>query len=639
MNNCFNNLMCKKLKSIQTAFIFLFFISNTVFAQVTKKVIHTDVLVVGGSASGIAAGIQAARMGVNTLIVEPTTWLGGMITSAGVSAFDGNHLMPAGLFGEFRNQLYKVYGGPKQVETGWVSNTLFEPHIGDSIFKALAAKEKKLQIQYQYSFKEVIVNGLTIIGAKFISNINPTELWVYAKRTIDATELGDVMASAKIPYSLGMESYKETGENVHVPATNDIIQDITYVAILKDFGTPQPLIEKPANYDAKEFDASNSDFYFDTTRKKPGVNARKMLDYGKMPNEKYMLNWPIYGNDIFLNVIEQDPITREKLLEKAKQQTLRFVYFIQKDLGYKNYALAVDEFPTKDKLALHPYYRESRRLKGVVRMKVQNIATPFDTESPLYRTGIAVGDYAIDHHHKKNSNAPQHLDFYPVPSFNIALGTLLPPKHKNIIIAEKSISVSNVVNGTTRLQPCVLQIGQAAGMLAALSVLHNRAPIDVPVRLVQEKLLAGGSYIMPYVDLEKTDMHFVAAQKLGATGLLKGKGVPMGWANKTYFNPNDSVASSSFLEVWLKKFPNDKIATHEKMTIKEALYFASKLTKNNQMQQTAMAKNKWNSWGFTQFDLDRPIHRIELAALLNEVNVFNYFSVDLKGNFITSASK
>lgn len=633
MNSIYKKLLRIKLKPIQLVCVFLLSISNPMHAQVNKKVIYTDVLVVGGSASGVAAGIQSARMGVSTLIVEPTTWLGGMITAAGVAAFDGNHLMPAGLFGEFRNQLYQVYGGPKQVETGWVSNTLFEPHVGDSIFKALASKEKKLQIHYNFSFKEVLLKGNTILGAKFISKKNNTELFVYAKRTIDATELGDVMAAAKIPYHLGMESYKETGENVHVPATNDIIQDITYVAILKDFGTPQPLIERPAHYDSTEFDASNSDFYFDTTRKKPGVNARKMLDYGKLPNEKYMLNWPIFGNDIYLNLVEQDEATREKLLEQAKQQTLRFVYFIQKELGFKNYGLAIDEFPTKDKLALHPYYRESRRLKGVVRMKVQNIATPFDTELPLYRTGIAVGDYAIDHHHKKNSNAPQHLDFYPVPSFNIPLGSLIPPQHKNIIIAEKSISVSNVVNGTTRLQPCVLQIGQAAGMLAALSVIHHLAPIDVSVRNVQENLLNAGSYIMPYVDIQKTDKHFVAAQKLGATGLIKGKGVPMGWANKTYFNPNDSVSTTSFLEVWLKKFPTDQKVTHENMTIREALYFASQLTKNNFNQQKENIKNKWQAWGFANFDLERPIHRIELAALLNEANVFNKFSVDLKGNF------
>lgn len=38
--------------------------------------LQTDVLVIGGTASGISAGIQSARLGVNTLVVEVTPWLG-----------------------------------------------------------------------------------------------------------------------------------------------------------------------------------------------------------------------------------------------------------------------------------------------------------------------------------------------------------------------------------------------------------------------------------------------------------------------------------------------------------------------------------------------------------------------------------
>lgn len=56
-----------------------------------------DVLVIGGSVSGISSGIQAARMGVNTLVVEESEWLGGMLTAAGVSAVDGNYQLPAGI--------------------------------------------------------------------------------------------------------------------------------------------------------------------------------------------------------------------------------------------------------------------------------------------------------------------------------------------------------------------------------------------------------------------------------------------------------------------------------------------------------------------------------------------------------------
>jgi hypothetical protein len=137
-------------------FLLLFSITgNALFAQLNFK---TDVLVIGGGASGVSAGLQAGRLGVKTIITEPTIWLGGMITSAGVAAFDGNHNMPSGIFGEFRTQLYKVYGGPEKVATGWVSMTQFEPHVGDSIFKKLVASVPTIQVLFNYQFLKTINN-------------------------------------------------------------------------------------------------------------------------------------------------------------------------------------------------------------------------------------------------------------------------------------------------------------------------------------------------------------------------------------------------------------------------------------------------------------------------------------------------
>jgi len=601
------------------------------WSQEISQIQETEVLVIGGTASGICAGLQSARMGVKTLIAESTPWLGGMLTAAGVSAFDGNDAMPAGIFGEFRENLFKHYGGSKKVSTGWVSNTLFEPHIGDSIFKAMARAEKKLLVRFNYDFIKVYKKADTITGMLFYDKINQKNILIKAMRYIDATELGDVLAAANIPYDIGMESNDLTNEQVNMYGASDIVQDITYVAILKDYGNPQPLIDRPKNYDSLEFDGSNSSFYKDTTRIKPSVDALKMLNYGKLPGNKYMLNWPIYGNDIYLNVIEKTPKERDELLEVAKQQTLRFVYFIQKDLGFTNFNLANDEFDTKDKLAYYPYYRESRRVKGLTRMLVQHISTPFETKYALYRTGIAVGDYPIDHHHKKNIKAPQHLEFFPVPSFNIPLGSLIPKEVNNLIIAEKSISVSNVVNGTTRLQPCVMQIGQAAGLLAAQSINEGVAPKNVSIRDLQNNLLEANGYIMPYKDVKQNSTHFKAVQKIGATGLLRGVGIPSGWSNATYFYPNNNVSLKEFLKTWeLKyKYPNSLI--EHAMTIMECAYFASVISNIHLNEIKDDFSSKWLKLNLSNLNFERPITRLELAAILNEYEVFNKFNVDIFG--------
>jgi hypothetical protein len=631
----------KLLKNFIIYFFSLLLVIETQ-AQTTYK---TDVLVIGASASGIAAGIQSARMGVNTIITEPTTWLGGMITAAGVSAFDGNHSLPSGLFGEFREALHKVYGGPSKVSTGWVSNTLFEPHVGDSIFKSMVLQTKGLTVKYQFKFLRVLKNNDTITGAVFVDEPTNQHITIYARQVIDATELGDVLANAGVPYSLGMEASAATGEDVHVSETNDIVQDITYVAILKDYGVGvDKTIAKPKNYDPSEFDGACTDYYFNTANPKPNVDAIKMLNYGKLPNQKYMINWPNRGNDIYLNVVEMDEANRQSELVKAKEQTLRFIYFIQHQLGFKNLGLADDEFPTPDKLPLIPYHRESRRVKGLVRFDVRHIAKPFDAPSPLYRTGIAVGDYPIDHHHKKNIKAPQHLDFYPVPSFNIPLGSLIPQHLSGLIIAEKSISVSNVVNGTTRLQAIALLIGQAAGTLAALSVQQNLDAQEISVRKVQLGLLNSNAYIMPYYDVSLSHNHFIAAQKIGATGILKGEGVPFSWANRTLFHP-DSLVNRLALIKDLADFYMLPSANKTHLTLLEAIDIIIEIAKKNNLQLkqstwnfnnkkmlSDQIQNAWKQWKFGSFKTDMALTRIQFAQLFDAtINPFELQQIDHNG--------
>ncbi len=612
-----------------------------------QRVLRTGVLVIGGGTGGTAAGIQAARMGVSTVIAEPTPWLGGMITAAGVSAFDGNHNMPSGIFAAFREQVYKLYGGPAKVATGWVSNTLFEPHAGDSIFKGMAAAEKKLTVLYQWHFVKVIKKGNTITGAIF-ENDKKEKLQVLSTVTIDATDLGDVMADAGIPFDVGMEASSSTGENVQVPESNDIIQDLTYVAILKDYGRgTDNTIAKPANYDPMEFDGCCNEFCSVPAKLTSDVTAQKMLDYGKLPNGKYMINWPGKGNDMYLNSIALTYQQRQEAYQKAKAKTMRFVYFLQKQFGFKNLALANDEFPTADKLPFVPYHREGRRLKGIVRFKIQHIAKPF-TNSNLYRTGIAVGDYPVDHHHRENTNAPQHLGFYPVPSYNFPVGALLPQQYKGIIVAEKSTSVSNVVNGTTRLQPIVLLTGQAAGMVAALSVKNKKQPAQVGVREVQTALLKANTYIMPYFDVKPTHPHFAAIQKIGATGILKGTGEPYKWANRTWFYPDSAITTAAFMaeyyefEAMAYKSQTEWCSIGDVINI--AFATAKKYRSKMQLKQSATAsaaafaafvKSNWALWGLTDFDADRKITRSEIAVLLNEtINPFELKQVDHKGNFI-----
>ena len=500
-----------------------------------------DVLVVGGGTSGVAAGLQSARSGAKTLIVEEGPWLGGMLTSAGVSAVDGNYNMRGGIFSEFVDSIASHYGGYDSLKTGWVSNIMFEPHVGDRILKEMVSGEPLLDVKFGASFERAVK---TSTGWTAYFNADGKKMSVNAKVLIDATELGDVAASCGVKYRIGMDSRHDTGESIAPEVANDIVQDMTYTAILKDYGEgSDKTIERPDGYDPEVF-ANCCRNSLNRPSRRPGQvlwSPEEMLNYGRLPGGKYMINWPIEGNDWYANVIEMTPKERLSEYEKAKNFTRCFIYFIQTELGFRNLGIADDEFPTADGLPLIPYLRESRRIDGEAFFTVDHASKPFEQDEPLYRTGIAVGDYAVDHHHYRHPDWEKlpKLHFYPIPSFNVPLGSLIPKGVEDLIVAEKSISVSNIMNGATRLQPVVMQIGQAAGALAALSVVQGRSVRDVAVRDVQDVLLEAGSYIMPYRDFTPSDEDFKIIQRIGATGIVKGEGRNEGWSNQTWFSTGE----------------------------------------------------------------------------------------------------
>lgn len=601
-----------------------------------------DIIILGGGTGGAAAGLQAARQGARTLIIESTPWLGGMLTAAGVSATDGNHKLPAGIWGAFRQKIWNHYGGPDSVATGWVSNTQFEPSVGAAILKEMASATPLLTLMMPAVFSEVKQTGQ---GWQVKVQHGDTTEIVTAKILIDGTDLGDVAALVGVDFDLGMDNRSISGEAMAPETSNQIIQDFTYTAILKDFGREtDKTIPAPPNYDPGEFECACAAFCPDL---KPGVHpCATMMSYAKLPHDKYLINWPIQGNDYFADIVPLNEAERQVVYEAAKARTLRFIYFIQHELGYKHLGLAEDEFPTQDLLPLIPYHREGRRIKGIVRMNVNHILEPYQHQPALYRTGIAVGDYPIDHHHGKNPQAPE-IDFPPVPSFNIPVGALLPKEVDNFIVADKAISVTNIVNGSTRLQPVVLQIGQAAGALAALAIEQHISPKEVSIRHLQQTILDYKGYLLPFMDVLPEDPQFEIIQKIGATGILKGQGVPYQWANQTWFYPDSLIKIKDFLD-GLKSFaPNFRFNSADPnrfMDLHHTLEIFVAFAKGQKLKHPALTdmetfsrdllSNK-NSLGFPDTeDFSQPFNRRTLAILLHHYVAPFEVEVDFNGLFM-----
>ncbi len=615
--------------------LLLSFLAISAILSSCSTVHETDILIVGGGASGVTAGLQSARNGAETIIIEEYEWLGGMLTSAGVSAVDGNYNLRGGIFGEFCDSLANRYGGYDSLKTGWVSNVLFEPHVGNEIFMNMAAKEEKLGLRFGESFvsaeKE---DGKWVVT----TSKDGKEVKYRAKYLIDATELGDVAAYCGVRSRVGMDARHLTGESIAPLESNDVIQDLTMVAVLKDYGPDADVsIEMPEGYDPEPYlNCCKNDL--NVVREKPKAlwSPQEMLDYGRLPNNKFMINWPIEGNDYYVNVVE-NPEAREEAFEKAKNFTEGFIYFIQHELGYKNIGIADDEFPTEDGFPFIPYHRESRRIMGEAHFTVNHAAKPYETPEKYYRTGIAVGDYPVDHHHNRHPEAATlpELHFYPIPSYNLPLGALVPLGVDNLIVAEKSISVSNLVNGTTRLQPVVMQIGQAAGALASLAAESDMDIRETKIRNVQQNLLESGSYLMPYLDLKPADPCFKAIQRIGATGILKGRGMNVGWSNQTWFRINDILTWDELREGIADYWPAAELpsAKAEKPTLAEVCTVINNLGSEADMAKmlSCLEDNVCASAP------ENEVTRLQYAVLVDEfLNPFGNFDVDYNGEVVGS---
>ncbi len=615
--------------------IILFAALLTALVSCGSPTAQYDVVIIGGTTSGTAAGIKAARVGAKSLVVEPQSWLGGMLTSAGVSATDGNYLLRGALWGEFRDSLEAHYGGAEALKTGWVSHVLFEPSVGNRIFQNIARNEEGLDVWFYSKPTSIVQNSdnswsLTIDRGGVTTSVN-------CKVLIDATELGDVAKSVGVSYDFGMDSRHQSGEKIAPDESNDIVQDLTYALILKDY-KEDVTIDMPEGYDASLFACCCINDLCVTPKEANRLWSKDMMiTYGKLPNDKYMINWPIEGNDYYANMVEMTPEERLVAEAEAKHHSLCFLYFLQTEAGFNTLGIADDEFPSEDGMPLTPYHRESRRIDGKVRFTLNHITDPYAAE-PLYRTAIAVGDYPVDQHHTRYSGWADLPDlyFYPVPSYGVPLGVMIPKDKKGLIVAEKSISVTNIVNGSSRLQPVVLQIGEAAGILAALAAANGCDVSEVTVREVQREVLKGGGYLLPLLDLPQTDPHFAAMQRIGVTGIIKGRGANMGWANQTWFDAELSISCHDLSQGLSDLYPAVQCNTSDEAVTLEALEaMIAQGASADVSKIEAEVKEAWSAAGLTPIEGSRPLTRLECAIVIDAVlDPFNSCEVDIYGSFL-----
>lgn len=606
--------------------LFFVVLLSAYFGAHAQETIKTDVLVIGGSASGVSAGIQAARSGVQTIIVEQGPWLGGSLTAGANCVVDANRNLPSGIWGEFRRHVIKHYKNSPSYDTAANATLRFEPYIGAAILKKITDTVKRLTVKFNTPWTSIKKNGeLWEVGIteKGVKNI------ISARVVIDATETADVAAKAGAKFDIGFDSKKATGEPIGVDEALPLIEEVTWIAVLKDYGrAADRTINKPEGYDASLYSCLK------------GKDIKKMLADGKLPNDKYMIKWGECTNSFPVTMEQLEPEQREDFYKECRQRTLGLIYYLETELGFKNLAPDFQEFPTKDRLPMIPYIREARRAQGQVRMVTGDIFTPYDRASKLYRTSIAVGDASPGQHYSVNSNAPK-VNYPPMPGYSIPLGAVIVRDMENLLVTEKGMSTTHLVNASTFYPSVQMTLGQGAGTVAAYCAFYKTTTKKINVREVQKELTRFNAYLMPFVDVKQDDPYFRSIQQIGATGLLKGVQVTKGKTTATYFLPDSIVKTSEvkpvLQEIYTRSFLwFNKTKPGNNFTVGNMLSFISEMTLSDPETLQRNVKKYWDTrFKFASaFDLNKPITRREFAVLANlYINPFAR-NVDITGRLI-----
>jgi hypothetical protein len=481
----------------------------------------------------VAAALQAARAGARTLLLTPGAWLGGMVSAAGVCCPDGNELSPwqSGLWGALLRAL--AAETPGGLDHNWVSCFGYRPGDAELILRRWVRAEPKLQWWPLSRLRELEMQNGRILAATVErrSSLEPQGRLERLRPTIviDGSDRGDLLPLSGTPFRFGWEA-REEWQEPSAPTRealdrdpffrNQPVQSPTWVVMGQLAEGPMPPRPIPPSL-PPPFDGACERFGLEAT-----------LTYGRLPGGLVMLNWPLHGNDWHHGLARAfsgegaaaaaavDPPLAAEMAEHSRA----FARALAAASGGWLRPGAVFPDPAEAEagaisggcdLALMPYWREGRRLIARDLVLEQHLlpAGPGERIAPLpmadgATTTIAVGNYANDHHYPGGdwplaAKSCRWGGRWSGTPFSIPWGSLVSRDVDNLLAADKCFGVSHMANGATRLQPLILNLGQAAGQAAALCVRDGLLPAQLPVRRLQEALI--GDAIAPAAPLPLWD--------------------------------------------------------------------------------------------------------------------------------------
>ena len=520
--------------------LFIFSCTTQVPEQSAGEEFEADVIIYGGTSAAVMAAVQAKRMGRSVIMVSPDVHLGGL-SSGGLGFTDtGNKEVIGGLSKAFYQRLYDHY----QQDSAWKwqqraeygnkgqhtvaldgetnSMWIFEPHVAERVFEDFI-RENAVTV-HRNTWLDRSASGIALEERKIVSFNTLNGNKYNGKIFIDATYEGDLMAAARVSYTVGRESNSQYGEQWNgvqtevyqhqhqfrhkvdpyvIPrqpssgllpeispdppgdygSADNKVQAYCFRLCMSNHPDNRVPFPKPAGYDPHRYEILKRLFQ---------AGWRDVFSkFDPIPNRKTDTNnhGPFSSDYIGKNYDypEASYERRREIIEDHKRYQQGLLYFLSNDPSVpediqtemKKWGLAKDEFIDNNHWPHQLYIREAKRMIG------QFVMTEKDA---LGKTTIArpvgMGSYSLDSHNVQRYVTSEgyvqnegDIGVRPDRPYSIDYGAILPKEQecRNLLVPV-CVSSSHIAFGSIRMEPVFMILGQSAATAAVLAIDEGVSP-------------------------------------------------------------------------------------------------------------------------------------------------------------------
>jgi hypothetical protein len=506
-----------------------------------------DIVVYGDSSGAVTAAVSAKRQGRTVILINPTSFPGGMSASGlGATDFLGRQASFGGIASEFYALVAKSYGEE------FVRS--FEPHVGLRVFEKMLA-DADVPVVYNGMLDRTPGKGVMMEGGRIVSITTLSGDTCRGRMFIDATYVGDLIAASGVTYTVGREAESTYGEDMAGVRRGDTKPRLHYSQGDKDhFMKDVDPYVKPGDPDSgllpyvfdieglangqgdKKIQAYNYRVCL-TTDPDLRIPIGKPEGYREIDHELLLRNFdagdkrlpaliePLAGKGSKVDWNNMHAVgsdhpganwdypeasyERRREIEKEHETYIRgFLWTlannprVPEDIRKRasTYGLSKDEFTDNGGWPWMIYIREARRMVSDYVMTQQDCEGKRSALDPVALGSFGMDSHAVQHFVTEDGGAQNDGVIWRVPPkpYGISYRSIIPPKGecKNLF-SPICVSASHVAHGSIRMEPVFMALSESAAIAAGMAIDGNIAVQDVPYPALREKLLAAKQIVSP----------------------------------------------------------------------------------------------------------------------------------------------